>query len=280
MSDLVLERDVAQTSAGGHSLLANRMAAGAAAFHLDPADGCPTREVVLMSAYLADGEGIDDLARLGPKGAATRRRLMDSARELLEEGSAVALTSSAIAQRANLSPASFYKYFADIESIIHALCLEVTKNSRSIIDAIQPSADVRDARVIAARFVDAYDEFWCRHRSILSIRNMEAERGNAAFRYMRRAFVEQMMNALLTTALIVRRVPLTEPSERLAGRIAVVVAGVDRLAAVNGLYDPASSYPATPANVLRKAQIDILAAVLDPRIVYEELRRDIEAAGS
>ncbi|TWH92535.1 TetR family transcriptional regulator [Sphingobium wenxiniae] len=280
MSEMFQSFRLAHGSPSRHNSSANeRMTVGERTVKNSWPTKAPRARRALMTAYSASEDGVDDFARLGPKGASTRRRLMDSARALLEHGSAVALTSSAVAHRAGLSPATFYKYFTDVGSIIHALCHEVTLDSRTIIDAIQPRGDMRDARIVAERFVDAYDEYWLRHRSILSIRNMEADRGNAAFRYMRRTFIEELMNALLASALIVRRVPLDGPTQRLAGRIAVVVAAVDRLAAVNGLYDPESNYPATPRDLLRKAQIDILSAVLDPAIVYEQLRQEMAEAG-
>src|SRR3546814_20924831 len=82
---------------------------------------------------------------------------------------------------------------------------------------------------------------------------------------MRRDFVERLMKSLLDVALRVRSFPVRDSHNRLSARIAIVVASVERLAAVHGLYDPNCTYPTVSHDLLRRAQVDILAAVLDPR---------------
>src|SRR3546814_13806310 len=61
---------------------------------------------------------------LGRKGEATRRRLLAAAREILERESPVGLTAIAISPNAVLSAPTFYNYFPDIGSLIHARCAE------------------------------------------------------------------------------------------------------------------------------------------------------------
>src|SRR3546814_580472 len=175
---------------------------------------------------------------------------------------------------AGLSAATFYNYFPDIGSVIHALCEEVTVDADNIIASIERSRNESDPEAIAGYFVDAYNDYWTRHRAILSIRNMEADRGSVAFRHMRRDFVERLMKSLLDVALWVRSFPVRDSHNRLSARIAIVVASVERLAAVHGLYDPNCTYPTVSHDLLRRAQVAILAAVLDPGRIYQAMREE------
>jgi AcrR family transcriptional regulator len=180
---------------------------------------------------------------LGQKGASTRGRLMASARRLLAERSAVGLTSLAIAQGAGMSAASFYNYFVNVEAIIHALCVEAGAETRGIVEAarLRPGDD---QQAIARRFVDAYDDHWRAFRPVLSVRNMEAERGNIAFQLLRPATGD------------------AEIEDR-SGQIAVAVAAIERLAPAAGLYlDEPNSFRRFPRDLLRGAQVDLLADAL------------------
>lgn len=203
---------------------------------------------------------------------------MDSARRLIEQESLVSLTSAAIAQDSGVSSATFYVYFANVEAIIHALSVETTADAQCIVEAIRKPGASRSARASAERFVAAYQEYWLRHRPVLSIRNMEADRGNKAFQFMRQEVIQSMMGALMDLALSIRRMPLKESEERLYARIGVVVAAIERLAAVGDLYEQGAGYPAMCKDDLLAAQVDILAVTLDPSIVYKAFRRYLDTS--
>lgn len=206
----------------------------------------------------------DDLPQdgLGQKGATTRGRLMEAARRLLTERSAIGLTSAAIAQGAGVSAASFYNYFVNVEAIIHALCLEAGAETGSIRDAVAPR-DGDDPRAIAGRFVAAYSAHWSRFRPVLSVRNMEAERGNIAFQLLRRSFFHAMIDILLDAALALRPADGDGEIEVRSGRIAVAVAAIERLGPAAGLYlDEPNPYRRFAPDLLAGAQVDLLAAAL------------------
>jgi AcrR family transcriptional regulator len=199
---------------------------------------------------------------LGQKGASTRGRLMASARRLLAERSAVGLTSLAIAQGAGMSAASFYNYFVNVEAIIHALCVEAGTETRGIVEAarLRPGDD---QQAIARRFVDAYDDHWRAFRPVLSVRNMEAERGNIAFQLLRRSFYHAMIDILLDAAQALRPATGDAEIEDRSGQIAVAVAAIERLAPAAGLYlDEPNSFRRFPRDLLRGAQVDLLADAL------------------
>ncbi len=201
---------------------------------------------------------------LGRKGASTRSRLLESARRLLSERSAVGMTSSAIAQGAGVSAASFYNYFANVEAIIHALCIEAIAEKNSIVDAarLQPGDDVR---AVARRVVEAYREHWRTFRPILSVCNMEADRDNTAFQLLRRSFINTIIDSLVEVVLTFQQTAPDNATEVLGGRIAVAVAAIERLAPTEGLYlDEPNRYRRFSQDLIRNAQIDLLASALDP----------------
>lgn len=210
-------------------------------------------------------EALDEdqpLDGLGRKGTTTRGRLMEAARRLLTERSAIGLTSAAIAQGAGVSAASFYNYFVNTEAIIHALCLEAGAETQPIRDAVTPR-DGDDARTISGRFITAYADHWSRFRPVLSVRNMEAERGNIAFQLLRRSFFHAMIDILLDAALTLRPVDGDAEIEARSGRIAVAVAAIERLGPAEGLYlDEPNPYRRFAPDLLAAAQIDLLAAAL------------------
>lgn len=215
---------------------------------------------------------------LGQKGASTRGRLMASARRLLSERSAVGLTSSAIAQGAGVSAASFYNYFVNVEAIIHALCIEAAAEKSGIVDAARPLPG-DDARAVARRVVGAYREHWRTFRPILAVRNMEADRDNTAFQLLRRSFINTIIDSLVEAARTFQPDAGDDATEVLGGRIMVAVAAIERLAPAEGLYlDEPNRYRRFSQDMMRNAQIDLLASALDPRVGAGEYTGDTAGA--
>ena len=209
------------------------------------------------------------LPPLGRKGEQTRRRLLDAALALLEGGSAVGLTTSAITTAAGMSAANFYNYFEDVSAILYTLSLEATERSAAILQAIEPRGADDNVAAIAERFVNAYRDLWTENRAILCIRNMEADRGNTQFLFIRRAFADRMTKGLVEVSQRFRRWPMPHVEHGLNARLAVIIAAIERLAAVELLYGHDETYPPIPVSALREAEIAILAAILDPQIVFE-----------
>lgn len=79
----------------------------------------------------------------GRKAAATRRRLLDAARELMSAGGAESLTIAALASRADIGLGTFYNYFDTREAIIDAVILDTVESLGQRLDAL--TADVEDA---------------------------------------------------------------------------------------------------------------------------------------
>src|SRR5690606_9653687 len=72
---------------------------------------------------------------LGPRAIATRRRLLDATRELLDERAVRDVSVVEIARRAGTSPATFYQYFKDVEEATLELAREAAAR---VHEALEP----------------------------------------------------------------------------------------------------------------------------------------------
>src|SRR4051795_10085190 len=73
----------------------------------------------------------------GRRGQATRRRLLESTLAMLEQSSYRDVKVSEIARGASMSPATFYQYFADVESAILLLAEEMALDGVRLIDVVR-----------------------------------------------------------------------------------------------------------------------------------------------
>ena len=135
--------------------------------------------------------------QLGPRGARTRQRLMDAARRLLETTSPIDLSTAAIAREAGASAATYYVYFNDVRELVLALlpsaepdfaAMFPRSDSLLVADLLEEDAE----NLVAAVF-----EAWDRYASILLFRNLEADRGDAAFDGARYAWARPVLDRLI-----------------------------------------------------------------------------------
>lgn len=205
------------------------------------------------------------LAVLGPKGVKTRRRLLDAAAALLETMSPVSLTAVAVARKAGVSPASFYVYFDDIGDIVHELALDANNDLDALMAVLQGwRAGTLTAQEGARAFIAAFREHWNRHRTILNVRNLEADRGEARFLVMRQEAGMRLIREL--AHLLPDRSPSDTggPGKEAVARATVVYAAIERLAATELLYPPPD--PDMPSREdVAEAEIGILMDLMAPR---------------
>ncbi len=122
---------------------------------------------------------------LGHRGAQTRARLLDATARLLEDNGLRELRVVDIARAVDLSPATFYQYFADVEAAVLALSIAVGEETSSLSgllaeDWIQPNG-LTFARQLVEDFITNWDE----HRAVLRTRNLAAQEGDERFRAVR-----------------------------------------------------------------------------------------------
>lgn len=133
---------------------------------------------------------------LGPRAQATRRRLLDAAKALLDEQSLRDLRVSDIARRVGTSPATFYQYFKDVEDLVLCLARDASREMHDITTLVdgdwQGEAGLARGRALASAFID----YWDAHHAPLRVRNMAADEGDTRFLEVRRRTMTPLLAAL------------------------------------------------------------------------------------
>jgi AcrR family transcriptional regulator len=123
----------------------------------------------------------------GRRGRATRQRLLDTTREMLEVTPYRDLKVVDIARAAGTSPATFYQYFSHVEAAVLAIAEELAdRGSRELRGLIVGHAWEGDEGLTTALGIaDGYLSFWARHRAVISVMDLAALDGDRRFRDLR-----------------------------------------------------------------------------------------------
>lgn len=141
----------------------------------------------------------------GTRGAKTRARLMDAAREMLKTASPLDLTAIGVSRAAGTAPPSFYVYFADTRDLLLALAEEASAAMMAIGRHFEPPAmPPADPLAWAEALVEDFVARWDHHCEVLAFRNLEADRGDAGFDELRVASSLPVLNGL-TDAMLAKR---------------------------------------------------------------------------
>ncbi|WP_223446252.1 TetR/AcrR family transcriptional regulator [Pseudomonas sp. BF-R-19] len=209
--------------------------------------------------------------QLGPKGQATRLRIVEAAEKLLLTQSPVDLTAVAIAKAANTSPASFYMYFEDIREVLFALSDIATQEMDDVLGILEDEWREDNLDSWANSLVDAFYAVWDRHREVLRYRNMESDRGDPAFDKLRNEgsfpFIEALASRIVA-ACAAGQMPSRGDARALA---TVLHAGIERLAAV----DPEVTQGMLGVKRLKAAQARaIVCVIVSTRLSFTALPKD------
>lgn len=96
------------------------------------------------------------------------RLILDAAAELLDEGGYPALTTTAIAARANVSVGSIYQFFSNVDAIVTELVRDWVAGFEEIMDHLDNLVDVPMAETIDT-IIDDYVEFIRKTRGFVAI---------------------------------------------------------------------------------------------------------------
>lgn len=123
----------------------------------------------------------------GRRGLATRRRLLDTTREMLEVTPYRALKVVDIARAAGTSPATFYQYFPHVEAAVLALAEDLAdRGSQELRNLIAGhSWDGEAGFETALGIADGYLSFWARHGAVIGVMDLAALDGDRRFRDLR-----------------------------------------------------------------------------------------------
>lgn len=151
---------------------------------------------------LSDGDTNEDEPRTvdgrvaGRRGQATRRRLLDVALAMLDTTPYRELRVVDIAREAGTSPATFYQYFADVESAVLVLAAELAEAGATELSGLVTEVDwVADPGGSARRLVDGHLAFWAGHRSLIGVIDLAAQSGDERFRDLRTWLLSGMSHA-------------------------------------------------------------------------------------
>ena len=168
---------------------------------------------------------------IGRKGTESRRRLLDATRILIVDEPAHKISASAIARAAGLASQTFYLYFKDIDEILLALSDEASADMDSVHHALRPDRSVTTGPAeLSRQFIDAFSQYWDRHRAILSMRNYLADSGHPAFLTVRQNAAMPIIEA------ITDRIMASHAAENLDRRSAfarsvLIYSAIERMAA-------------------------------------------------
>ena len=143
----------------------------------------------------------------GRRGLATRQRLLSATRELLDSVAYRDLKVVDIAQEAGTSPATFYQYFPDVESVMLALASDLSEawhgDLRKLVSNRDWDGDPDGSAKVVA---DGMLEFWTRHKPVLRVLDLASMEGDLRFRDIRTFLLAGATSALMDLAAE-RRIP-------------------------------------------------------------------------
>jgi len=208
---------------------------------------------------------------IGRKGAESRRRLLDAARQLIAVEPAHKLTASAIARAATLASQTFYLYFKDIDEILLALSHEAGADMDEVQEALGRDWTSATPAEHATRFIDAFSAYWDRHRAILTVRNYLSDSAHPAFLAVRQEAAMPLIHAIAERILAAHPDDV-DPKSALA-RSVIIYSAIERMAArpATMRQNPAIVAP----DDLKQAEIDILTLLFTPTVKGSPADREL-----
>lgn len=170
--------------------------------------------------------------KIGSKGQRTRRLLIDTTVALLETHGLRDLSVMDVARAAETSPATFYVYFRGVPEVVLAALDDALQTSPELETALAQDWLAPGMAGKAIAVVIAYTDLWNRHRTVLRVRNLAAEEGDARFYAARTDASRPMMAELsgqIRRAQAAGRVPAALSAPACAGTILMML---ERLAAI------------------------------------------------
>ncbi len=207
---------------------------------------------------------VDDLRavdgrRPGRRGRATRRRLLDATRDLLDERGYRDLTVVDISRRAGTSPATFYQYFPDVDEALRALAAAVVlEGSALLTETAEASVHAGDARSLADAFLAFFEE----HRAVLRVIDLGALEGRDPYPALRVELLNGVFGVLVEAARGARAPGPGTSADAVAG---VLISTLAHVAAHRpGLVDAGIDADELAVTLARVVEWSIGAAASDP----------------
>lgn len=139
----------------------------------------------------------------------TVARLLEAAERLVEEEGPDALTTTAVAARAGVSPASLYRFFADRDELFDALLIELLAELERHTEQLERTWEITSVSDYVDRELDLHVDFYERHPSLgrLWFGGRVSPAVTAAVHERNRALAERGREVLREAKLLPRGVP-------------------------------------------------------------------------
>jgi AcrR family transcriptional regulator len=133
----------------------------------------------------------------GRRGLATRKRLVECTIELLSSSSYRDLKVTDITRAAGTSPATFYQYFVDLESVLLAVAEQAVEDGQQLVELIAGRPWTGAAGVASTEaLVDGFLDFYRSHRPTLRVVDLLSTEGDRRFRHLRVLILNGMTKAM------------------------------------------------------------------------------------
>lgn len=136
--------------------------------------------------------------RLGRKGLITRARILEAARNLIDERDDLQISLSAVATEAALGMTSLYNYFGDLTDVILALLDEVMLEAdAAYLASMRRRWDDDLLPEECRKFVFSFFEFWSKNANIYHLRNLYADNRDPKMITHRVPVAEEMIGLIV-----------------------------------------------------------------------------------
>lgn len=212
--------------------------------------------------------------RLGRKGQATRKRILDAMLRLLADPEGPPVTLTGVAREAGVGLSNLYLYFPDLGELLLAALRKVTEDAESEhVERLRRRWPDAGLEAACREFLRAHFAFWRRHARLLHMRNAMADAHDLRILSYRQSATQPLL-ALLAAQMAAKG---TAPTRRHADVATVLFTGLERMATVltHGNYDLISGHM-DPADREAHAErlLDAEAMVIALAVSTARARRD------
>ncbi|WP_436774099.1 TetR/AcrR family transcriptional regulator [Yinghuangia sp. YIM S09857] len=133
----------------------------------------------------------------GRRGQATRQKLLDCLREMLDTSPYRDVKVIDVARMAGTSPATFYQYFQDVESAILEIANDMAKDGQRLKALTEDQGwSGKGGYAAAEALVDGFLEFWREYEPILRVVDLASAEGDKRFYKVRQSILTAVTNGL------------------------------------------------------------------------------------
>jgi AcrR family transcriptional regulator len=142
-----------------------------------------------------------DKRTAGRRARETRDRILEALGKLLTTMPYRNIRVTDVVKEVGTSPATFYQYFADIESAALALAQEAVKDAGALKSLAEGATWTGKGGAAAVdKIVDGIATFWREHEAVLRVLDMASSEGDARFRRVRTQLINSLVAPIAAAA--------------------------------------------------------------------------------